>query len=47
MSFLLCVLQYALELVILAAIGCVGAFLGIKLRKKKNAQKALEGTESK
>lgn len=41
-DFLLCILQYVLEMIILVAIGCVGAFLGIKLRKKKDAKKALE-----
>lgn len=41
-DFLLCILQYVLEMIILAAVGCAGAFFGIKLRKKKDAKKALE-----
>lgn len=37
-SFLLCVLQYVLIGFVILAIGMVGAFLGIRLRKSKNAK---------
>lgn len=35
-AFIMCVLQYLLIMVVLVAIGAAGAFIGIKLRKKKN-----------
>ncbi len=38
MSFLTCIAKYLVEMVILAAIGGLGAFIGITLRKKKNAK---------
>lgn len=41
-NFLLCIAQYLIIMVVLAAIGGCGAFLGIKLRKKKDAKKAVE-----
>lgn len=44
MSFLLCIAQYLVEMVILLAIGLLGAFIGIKLRKHKDAKKAAEAT---
>ena len=39
-SFLLCVAQYVIIMVVLAAIGMCGALLGIKLRKNKDAKTA-------
>jgi hypothetical protein len=38
MAFLLCILQYLIEMVVLVAIGCLGAVIGIKLRKHKDAK---------
>jgi hypothetical protein len=40
MDFLLCVLQYLLIMVVLAAIGGLGGFIGIRLRKNKDAKAA-------
>jgi hypothetical protein len=40
MNFLLCVLQYLLIMVVLAAIGGLGGFIGIRLRKNKDAKAA-------
>ena len=37
-QFLLCVLQYVIEMIVILGIGLCGAFLGIKLRKGKNAK---------
>lgn len=39
-EFLLCIAQYLLIMVLLAAVGGCGAFVGIKLRKNKNAKAA-------
>jgi len=39
-DFLLCILQYVLIMIVLGAIGVAGAFIGIKLRKNKDAKKA-------
>ena len=44
-DFLLCILQYVLEMIVLAAIGMGGAFLGIRLRKKKDAKTAAEAEQ--
>ena len=44
MSFLLCIAKYVVEMVILLAIGLLGAFIGISLRKHKDAKKAAEAT---
>lgn len=43
-EFFLCIAQYLLIMVILAAIGACGAFIGIRLRKSKNAIEATEET---
>ena len=40
MGFLLCVLQYLFILIAIAAIGGLGMFIGISLRKRSNAKKA-------
>lgn len=40
MDFILCVVQYFLILLALAAIGGVGAFVGIKMRKSSDAKNA-------
>ncbi len=42
MDFFLCVLQYLLEMAVLAAVAGLGIFLGIKLRKNKDAKLAAE-----
>jgi uncharacterized membrane protein YfcA len=42
MAFLLCIVQYLIEMILLVAIGCLGAFIGIKLRKRKDAKVAAE-----
>ncbi|MCD7709219.1 MAG: hypothetical protein LUI02_05025 [Clostridiales bacterium] len=47
MQFLLCVIQYVLEMAVLIAIGVLGAFIGIKLRKKKDASAAAKGEQEK
>ena len=39
-DFLMCVAHYLIIMVILAAIGCAGGFIGVKLRKSKDAKKA-------
>ena len=39
-DFLMCIAQYLIIMVILAAIGCAGGFIGVKLRKSKDAKKA-------
>ena len=44
MSFLLCIVKYLVEMAILFGIGLLGAFIGIKLRKNKDAKKAAEQT---
>lgn len=40
MDFLMCILQYLITLVVLAAIGGIGASIGIRLRRKKDAKLA-------
>ncbi len=39
-DFILCIVQYLLIAVVLLAIGLLGAFIGIKLRKASDAKKA-------
>ena len=39
-DFLLCIAQYLIIMIVLAAVGGCGAFVGIKLRKNKNAKAA-------
>ena len=39
-SFLLCILQYVIIMILLAAIGLAGGLIGVKLRKNKNAKEA-------
>lgn len=39
-SFLLCVAQYVIIMIVLAAIGFCGAVCGVKLRHSKNAKAA-------
>ena len=41
-QFLLCVAQYLLIMVVLAGVGACGGFLGVKLRKSKNAKTIAE-----
>lgn len=42
MNFLLCIAQYLLILLGIAAIGTVGGAIGITLRKRKNAKEMAE-----
>lgn len=46
-NFFLCIAQYLIILVILAAIGGIGAYLGIRLRRNKDAKQAAAATEEK
>ena len=41
-QFLLCVAQYLLIMVVLAEVGVCGGFLGVKLRKNKDAKTVAE-----
>ena len=41
-QFLLCVAQYFLIMVVLAGVGVCGGFLGVKLRKNKDAKTLAE-----
>ena len=40
MEFILCVIQYVLIAIVIAAIGGLGAFIGINLRKAVDKSKA-------
>jgi hypothetical protein len=44
MEFLMCILQYIIEMIVLLAVGLLGAFIGIRLRKNKDAKNAAEQT---
>jgi hypothetical protein len=44
MGFLLCIIQYVLEMIVLLAVGIAGACIGIKLRKNKDAKAAANQT---
>ena len=46
MEFLLCILQYELIMAILVALGIAGAFIGIRIRKSKDAKKEKESINS-
>ena len=46
MAFLGSFLQYAVTFVVLVAIGVVGALIGVRLRKRKNAKLAQEKNSS-
>ena len=46
MEFLLCVVQYLLIAIVIAAIAGLGVFIGISLRKRSNAKKAHENAQS-
>lgn len=41
-DFLLCIAQYLLIMVVLAAIGGLGGFIGVRLRRKKDAKIAAQ-----
>ncbi len=41
-DFLLCIAQYLLIMVVLAAIGGLGGFIGVCLRRKKDAKTAAQ-----
>lgn len=40
MEFILCILQYLIIMVVLAAVGAAGGFIGVRLRKSKDAKTA-------
>ena len=44
-EFLLCVLQYILIALVLAAVAGLGFFVGMKMRKASDAKKAAAATE--
>jgi hypothetical protein len=44
MEFLLCIVQYLVEMIVLLAVGFLGASIGIKLRKNKNSKVAANQT---
>ncbi len=46
-DFLLCFLQYFLIFIVLVAVGCIGAAIGIKLRKNKNKKGEIVENEEK
>ncbi len=45
LDFLLCIVQYLLIALVLAAVGGFGAFVGIKMRKASDAKKAAQTAE--
>lgn len=45
MEFVMCIVQYVVIGLFLAAIGALGAFIGIKMRKSSDAKKAAAPTE--
>ena len=45
MEFFLCVIQYLLIAVVTALVGGLGAFIGIRLRKRSDAKKAMKAEE--
>ena len=45
-DFLLCIGKYIVEMVVLAAVGGLGAFIGIKLRRHKDAKVAAVQTDT-
>lgn len=45
MEFLLCIVQYLLIMLVIVAVGALGVFIGITLRKRKNAKELAEDTE--
>ena len=47
MDFLLCIVKYVIEMAILLGIGILGAFIGIKLRRRKDAKTAALADETK
>jgi hypothetical protein len=42
MAFFMCIVQYLIEMIVLLAVGLLGAFIGIKLRKNKDSKAAAE-----
>ena len=45
-NFLLCAVKYLVEMAVLAGVGLLGAFIGIKLRKHKDAKTAAAQTDT-
>ena len=39
-DFFMCIAQYVIILLVLVAIGGIGGFVGVKLRKRKDAEAA-------
>lgn len=44
-EFFMCILQYLLIMLVLVAIGGLGGFVGVRLRKRKDAKNASMTTE--
>lgn len=44
-DFIMCVIQYVVIAIVLVAVGGVGAFVGIKMRKSSDAKKAAAADE--
>jgi len=44
-EFILCIVQYVLIAIVMVAVGGLGAFVGIKMRKSSDAKKAAAATE--
>lgn len=45
MDFIMCIVQYIVIALFLVAVGGVGAFIGIKMRKSSDAKKAAAADE--
>lgn len=43
-DFILCIVQYVLIAIVMVAVGGLGAFVGIKMRKSSDAKKAAAAT---
>lgn len=44
-AFIMCIVQYVLIALFLAAVGGLGLFVGVKMRKASDAKKAAAATE--
>lgn len=45
MEFIMCIVQYIVLAILILAVGGLGAFVGIKMRKSSDAKKAAAATE--
>lgn len=43
-DFILCIVQYVLIAIVMVAVGGLGAFVGIKMRKSSDVKKAAAAT---